>query len=131
MDNPVFTSVQLERMTFAVQQYITEELAADFANAPQVKLHSHVDFMVGGMVVELRQHIYGRIAEQEEVKYPADWWEAFKGRWFPAWAKERWPVRYRWITLTARELYPMVKMPRHKHAIVIQKVDHGEVKDGP
>jgi hypothetical protein len=27
-------------------------------------------------------------------KYPKDWWEALKERWFPEWAKKRWPVEY-------------------------------------
>ncbi len=27
------------------------------------------------------------------VSYPADWWQAFKQRWFPARMKRRWPVK--------------------------------------
>lgn len=26
------------------------------------------------------------------LKVPANWWEHFKQRWFPAWALKRWPV---------------------------------------
>jgi len=29
---------------------------------------------------------------RDGVEYPKDWWQAFKDRWFPLWAKKRWPV---------------------------------------
>lgn len=29
-----------------------------------------------------------------EYQWPATWRDAFKERWFPSWAKRRWPVRY-------------------------------------
>ena len=29
----------------------------------------------------------------ESISYPADWWQSFKLRWLPRWAKDRWPVR--------------------------------------
>jgi len=29
-----------------------------------------------------------------DVAWPATWWDAFKERWYPAWAKKKWPVRY-------------------------------------
>lgn len=31
--------------------------------------------------------------EVVQAKWPADWWQAFKERWFPMWALRRWPVR--------------------------------------
>lgn len=34
-----------------------------------------------------------------EYRWPATWRDAFKERWFPAWAKERWPVRYEKVAL--------------------------------
>lgn len=29
-----------------------------------------------------------------ERRYPADWWQAFRERWFPAFWLRRWPVQY-------------------------------------
>jgi len=34
-----------------------------------------------------------------EYQWPATWWDAFKERWFPAWAKRRWPVRHRKVSI--------------------------------
>jgi len=37
-----------------------------------------------------------RVATQEEplCKYPADWWQHVKERWFRKWMLRRWPVKY-------------------------------------
>lgn len=37
-----------------------------------------------------------------DFQWPCDWWQAFKMRWFPLWARQRWPIRYQRIEL--REL---------------------------
>ena len=36
-----------------------------------------------------------RVAVLEELltSFPADWWQAFKARWFPIWLRGRFPVR--------------------------------------
>lgn len=36
--------------------------------------------------------------------YPADWWQAFKARWFPGWALSRWPVK--WEKVVIQHLFP-------------------------
>lgn len=35
-----------------------------------------------------------------EYQWPATWKEAFKERWFPRWAKKRWPIYYRKIEVS-------------------------------
>lgn len=32
--------------------------------------------------------------EDINIPYPAGWWQGIKARWFPTWAKRRWPVKY-------------------------------------
>lgn len=34
-----------------------------------------------------------------EYRWPATWWDAVKERWYPTWAKRRWPVRYEKVTV--------------------------------
>jgi len=38
-----------------------------------------------------------RVATQEDplCRYPVDWWQAVKERWFPPWLLRRYPVRYK------------------------------------
>jgi hypothetical protein len=44
-----------------------------------------------------------RVLERVEVKWPADWWQALRERWFPSWWLRRWPVRYERRRLEAGE----------------------------
>jgi len=47
------------------------------------------------MVLNLMAYVTGKIVEKIhiDVEYPADWWEAFKDRWFPEFMPKRWPVK--------------------------------------
>ena len=120
-------SVTLERMKLVAVQYITDELAEQFAVPAKVELSALGSFSCDEIVLRVVQEVYGREMERIEVCYPFDWWEAFKARWFPAWAKERWPVR--WITeqITARELYPKVALPDKGPQIAL---DYRKATDG-
>ena len=41
-----------------------------------------------------------------EVKYPRDWWQHFKLRWFPIWLKKRYPVIFTVETIKVSCVYP-------------------------
>ncbi len=63
-------------------------------------------------------------AEQpcEPVKYPADWWQAVKQRFAPAWFLKRWPVEYTvWEPFI---VYPDIKLPERMHFVRIRQIDH-------
>jgi hypothetical protein len=47
--------------------------------------------------------------EQPIMKIPADWWQAFKQRWFPEWLKARFPVE--WAEIEAIHKFPEVDVP--------------------
>jgi hypothetical protein len=51
-------------------------------------------------ITEFRSYLYARTVD----KWPATWWDAFKDRWFPAWAKRRWPVEWRRLKQVVPEL---------------------------
>lgn len=58
------------------------------------------DSVTGDMAVELKTYLLAgqrHEAKREEEWIPADWWSAFKERWFPGWALLRWPPRRRCI----------------------------------
>jgi len=44
------------------------------------------------------------------ISYPATWWQAFKLKYFPTWARERWPIRYETKTHSVhferKQVYP-------------------------
>lgn len=49
----------------------------------------------------------------ETVYYPADWWQAFKKQYFPAWLLKRFPVKMESVTISLDAIYPTVAFPRH------------------
>lgn len=45
------------------------------------------------------------------IEYPATWWDAVKDRWYPAWAKKRWPVNYTIHKLDIGAIYLTLEAP--------------------
>jgi len=45
----------------------------------------------------------------DEVKYPSNWWQAFKERWLPKWLRRRFPVEY--TTLAVEYKLPELDVP--------------------
>lgn len=75
------------------------------------------DTLVGQITAYVLECCHEEVAGEELV--PADWWQAFKARWFPVWALERWPVSHRRIRTVVRKIRmcPHVKSDRHKQHI--------------
>lgn len=77
-----------------------------------------------GMHLELTALVYGWKEQQPEyIAYPADWWEALKHRWAPAWALELWPIKWKVHRFTFAEWYPNVRarIPGEDAIIYMQK----------
>jgi hypothetical protein len=116
-DQVQFNEVKLERFKFAIQQVFDEQ--ALFGEPPRIDIQEHTRFMADQAIMTIRQNIWGLEVQRQECKWPADWWQAFKERWYPEWAKKRWPVRYEQYVITARELYPQVSLPPDRYNAVI------------
>ncbi len=61
---------------------------------------------------------------KQETQWPADWWQHFKQRWFPCWAKARWPVQMEiktWYTRSEnlQRLSPLEQADEHKDGLVV------------
>jgi len=111
---------ELNKLKFIVLQHLTEELAEDMVNPPSVEVGQDLCFATTEIMVRAVFHVLGREIERVECRWPADWWQMFKERWFPAWAKARWPVKEEVRQLVARELYPRVKFPELEPDIALK-----------
>ena len=58
--------------------------------------------------------------EELLVKYPADWWQAFKERWFPKWLKRKHPVKY--TECFAQHLFPEQSFPNFGREVIKLKM---------
>jgi len=97
-----FDKVELERIKIGIKQVVSRSLfdvSVDIYPS-LVSLFGHeVDVVVRGFV-------WGERLPVHQVRYPADWWQAFKERWFPDWALKRWPVRWTVYELDVAAVYP-------------------------
>ena len=114
----------LDNMMFAVMASIPRRLAEDFAQQADVGYTLMDDWMNDVLTISVKQRIFGKQILYEEISYPADWKQAFKERWFPTWAKSRWPVRYTKKTFDVKELVPSLAIPNHKSFIYTQVSDY-------
>lgn len=88
------------------------------------------DFFTDDVIVDLRGYVWAQRIQNETailtVEYPATWWQHFKQRWFPRWARRRWPVRMQTKTreyeFTCHALHPGFKYeaPKQLGPVVIK-----------
>jgi hypothetical protein len=108
--------VQLRRVLYGVNQRL------DCEDLNDLELSVEVDRKFDEMVLNMRAHVWGQDSQPvRSVTYPADWWQAFKERWFPIWAQKRWPPRYTRIDVSAAVIYPDLKiaLPDRRHTLDI------------
>ncbi len=66
------------------------------------------------LVIEFQRNVASRKYDVKTVRFPADWWQAFKRRWFPARILKRWPVKYTEVTMEANAYYPEIQIPERQ-----------------
>ena len=103
--------VFLERLRFHSKYIIPKEIAAS------ISVEFLKDKLSDDLVFQWKEAIAGQ--GLRTIRYPKDWWQAFKERWFLKRFKEWWPVEYKVIDIYA--LYPSIAMPYKFTVIHIQE----------
>lgn len=111
MNTMNFDTVRLEKVKFG----IVTRLSQDFAIPSNVDWSAESDFLTDDICLRVRQCILAQKLETVKAEWPADWWEALKARFAPAWFLRRWPVRYERRVLEAQALYPKIALPQNEH----------------
>lgn len=76
------------------------------------------------LLIGIRADIYGKTHEPPEIiRYPADWWQALKERFAPAWFRDRYPVVFIEHTITLKEIYPNARPFRPSAVMKLHKID--------
>ena len=121
MGDGEMTDVIIERLRFVIQQGI-DSLLLDGTEVSAVE-----DYMRNSIVVSVRGYVWGEAesVQRQEVRFPRDWRQAFKGRWFPKWALSHWPVEETVVVLDVRALYPEFRpaIPGQAARLVIERQD--------
>lgn len=67
------------------------------------------------LIVQLEKRMATKetVEASELIAYPADWWQAFKNRWYPTWMQTLWPVRWTEVQLLTRvvRMCPHIELP--------------------
>lgn len=87
------------------------------------------DWINNRFTYQLHGYLLGEHLRKEQVTWPADWWEAFKGRWFPTFLLKRWPVKYVGYVFDVKALYPKLNfsLPQEEKYVIFSKLD---INDG-
>jgi len=89
--NPVMIGeMNLEKFKIQITKAITKECAQDF-------IHSEVydEIFSDQFFVQMVRDIMAFKLKEEIVKYPENWKEAVKERFFSDWMKRRWPIKFK------------------------------------
>jgi hypothetical protein len=64
---------------------------------PRIELQTIMDTTKQAMAYSMRAYLLAMPLETVSAKWPANWLEALKDRFLPAWMKRRFPIRYQSI----------------------------------
>ena len=119
--------IDLERLRLGMRTIIEEELLA--AQMPGVDITFEVARDFGRrLVFTVRGGVPAHKAGEKFAEWPADWWQAFKQRWFPVWLLRRYSVRMKDARFELWDVVPTLKLPKHQTWRVIVKDYQGVVK---
>jgi hypothetical protein len=66
-----------------------------------------IDSITNDALLQIRGFVWGEnLKEPKYIRYPKDWVEAFKERWFPKFLLNRYPVKYSVYEISTAVLYP-------------------------
>lgn len=114
MSNEGYETIWLEKFKIVAQQRFAREFLGGSAEIS-------AEIMTDMILAVFRAYVWAEDLKKYEIRYPATWWDAFKERWFPYWAKIRWPIQ--WITeiIDIKALYPTLtySIPEEPHVIKV------------
>ena len=109
MDEKFATAtIELERLRRCLSKAI-DEAAFSLAIRPRCDIYRPENMYA--VVIQLVADIWAQDVGRYEFKWPMDWWQAFRARWFPRWWLVRHPVMYRYKAFQVHAAYPTWRPP--------------------
>ncbi len=75
------------------------------------RFEADYDIQFRALRMQLTRYVLAQELESKTVEWPADWWQAFRQRWFPKRWLKRHPVKMESCKLVARATYPDIIHP--------------------
>ena len=114
-NKPQFDTKILEKLRIGLEERLSKEFIIESINVDDDFLNRYMD----SIVIRIRGFVW---AEKDELaRYPSNWKEAFKERWFPKWLLKRKPIMYDYI----RALYPDYNptIPNYEVRFMVERSD--------
>lgn len=111
-----YKTTELEKLKFSMNLRVSRE-ALD-------KADSFILHRVSG-------YVWSQDAGKKvEFRYPADWREAFKERWFSNWLLKKFPVRYTYKSFQVKATYPGLNVQSHEPVLrLLETTDDWGIND--
>lgn len=107
-----YKSVELQKLTCGLEIKIAREIV------------SEKDSYIG---YRIRAYVWSQDAGKKvEFKYPADWWQAFKERFFKGWLLKKYPVSYTHKVFEVKATYPELNVQSHKPVLRLIQYDFSD-----
>ena len=118
----IYNEVELEKLKFAIQQRLTGEFMA------KVDISIYSEFLADEIYLRVKGFVWAEAenVQHQEIKYPCDWWQAFKEKWFPVWILRHYPVTYKKVVIDVKAIYPEFKqaIDNHTMRLAIRRTDY-------
>ncbi len=106
-------TVTLEKLRVATAFEVGESFMETFEGGGQHTFDVVRRDIIAGLVFQLDAKFLGSKDEEIDCKWPKDWVEAFKERWFPESFKKVYPVKYNQRILKGYSVYPKMPIPKY------------------
>lgn len=83
-----------KEVTFSIDTF-EAKLTRELGDRSVENVKRVIEEVDGRLISSVRVFVLTNEVQEEVLKHvyvPLNWWEHFKDRWFPLWAKGRWPV---------------------------------------
>lgn len=100
-------------------QYRISEKELKYGTYGTTGFETIIDHVADELYLGFVKNILGEKTQIQYIKYPKDWWEAFKERWFFDWLLRKFPVKYTEYKIDVELLYPylQIKIPEEKTSV--------------
>lgn len=104
-------SLETKRITLEIRRIEAEYRFDPRSFLKSMESHQFYDEVSRQMTQRLIALVASRKYDVKTVRFPSDWWQSFKKRFFPMWALQKYPIQYTEVTMEANAYYPEIEIP--------------------
>lgn len=112
---------QMQKFVYQLKTMVTDGL---LDTESSIELDYVYNQLYEQLELSFKGWLWGESLGQARIVYPADWWQAFKERWFPSFLRDRYPIIYSVREIDVKAIYPRLRnrmlYPEVEHVIHVE-----------